>query len=129
LILVVAYDERLALEELFLATNGKKWKKNKNWMSEKNLEEWHGIKTRLMADGCRHVVEINLPGNDLSGAMTNVRFNCLVHLEQLWLSFNGKLGGTLPDSLQECSTLQKLYIQGNNNLVGSCFFVIVFVKS
>ena len=45
-------------------------------------------------------------------------------LEQLWLSYN-ELSGKLPESMGQCASLQKLYLQTNKGLV--CLFGLFFV--
>lgn len=108
-VLLLGTDERSALETLYKSTEGENWRKNSNWM-DGDIKTWYGVKTRLYDDGVDHVVELNLPANNIKGSLEKVNFESFPHLEQLWLSFN-EIHGRIPESLCRCSKLQKLYIQ------------------
>ena len=53
--------EKDALIALYNATNGKAWKNNTNWCSDKPISEWYGVKAK------GEVYEIDLSANNLSG--------------------------------------------------------------
>ena len=59
------WSDRATLVELYNTTDGSNWVNNTNWLSDRPLEEWHGITTD--ADG--RVTELNLPDNQLSGSI------------------------------------------------------------
>ncbi len=73
------FSQRTALLRFYEATDGDNWKENRNWGSDRPLQEWFGIKT---ADG--HVTEIVLTGNHLEGNLPDELFE-LVYLERLVL--------------------------------------------
>ena len=72
-------SQRTVLMKLYEATNGDKWMENRNWGSDRPLQEWFGIRT---TDG--HVTEIELTGNHLEGTLPDELFE-LVYLERLVL--------------------------------------------
>ena len=57
--------DREALVALYNATDGPNWYRNDNWLSEVPIGEWLGI----TADDNGRVTELNLDGNELSGAI------------------------------------------------------------
>ena len=125
--------ERAALVAFYKANNGDNWKYNQNWLSDKPLSEWHGIK--MTADG-KHVSVIRLYYNNVDGYIPK-EIADLTELETLWI-YNQipsadephplpeaigqlkklktldlqaySLSGTLPSSLFDLSELEKLRI-------------------
>ena len=57
--------ERLALIDLYHATNGDGWKNNANWLSEAPISQWHGIDV----DNEGKVVFLHLESNRLEGQL------------------------------------------------------------
>jgi hypothetical protein len=53
-----------ALEALYDASGGPKWKKHDKWKTDAPLEQWHGI---TVSAHCEEVAEMILPGNNLAG--------------------------------------------------------------
>ncbi len=39
--------ERAALMELYWALGGEEWRTNENWLSDRPVEEWYGVKRKL----------------------------------------------------------------------------------
>ncbi|CAB9517379.1 Leucine rich repeat N-terminal domain [Seminavis robusta] len=74
--------EREILVKLYESCNGAEWKIAKNWNSNTDVCEWHGI-------GCKdgHVILINLGANNLKGSPPHELFD-LPRLEILWLNSN-----------------------------------------
>jgi Leucine-rich repeat (LRR) protein len=74
--------EREILVKLYDATNGAEWKISKNWNSNADICDWHGI-------GCKEgrVILVNLGANNLSGTPPPELFQ-LPKLEILWLNSN-----------------------------------------
>ena len=54
-----------ALVALYNATGGASWKNNANWLSNRPLNQWHGITT----DGNGYVTEMDLSYNELTGSL------------------------------------------------------------
>ncbi|MBE9488505.1 MAG: hypothetical protein IMY73_04905 [Bacteroidetes bacterium] len=87
--------EYVALEEFYNYTSGDGWKNNTNWLSDKPLSSWYGIK--VSAEG--KVIEINLKNNNLDGLL-NSKLKDLVYLRKLDVSEN-ELRGSIPRSYVE----------------------------
>ncbi len=126
--------ERAALIALYKATDGDNWEENTNWCSDKDLNQWYGVKTEN-----DRVTEINLMGNQLSGeipaelgnltGLKNLYLNhnnlvgqipielChLIRLKNLRLDYN-TLTGSIPTELCNLTYLETLRL-GNNDLTG-----------
>ena len=129
-----AYEvERAALEALYRANSGDRWKYRNNWCTDKPLSEWWGI--RMTPDN-KHVCGIDLYYNEVDGyipeeigdlseleelAIGNYLYlaekssplpEAIGRLEKLKnLDFqNYSLSGTLPSSLFSLKNLEKLRI-------------------
>lgn len=87
--------ERERLIELYKSTNGDSWINQKNWCSEKPLNEWYGIKTNEL--GC--VTSINLSNNNLTG-YAQVDFDDFSNLT----SFN-----------IDSNKIREIFVRGNDN--------------
>jgi hypothetical protein len=61
--LTPAIDERQALMILFQSTQGKNWKKKRNWGTGKTLCKWYGV----TLDEKNRVVQLDLSGYQLQG--------------------------------------------------------------
>ena len=55
--------DRDALVAFYEATDGPRWHDNTNWLSDRHVEEWHGVTT----DDDGRVVDITLDENRLTG--------------------------------------------------------------
>ena len=104
----VDHPDRVALEALYDATGGPRWRHRTKWKTSAPLGEWSGVKT----DASGRVVELKLSSNNLSGELPAELSN-LTHLEQLDLGRN-QLSGTVPEVLGNLTRLEKLYLSYNN---------------
>ena len=103
--------DRDTLVALYQATNGAKWQKNFNWLSDKPIGTWYGVTT----DNSGRVVELDLSENGLSGTMPPELGN-LTELEWLYLHSN-QLSGVIPSELGRLTNLELLSL-GDNRLRG-----------
>lgn len=62
----MASTDRDALVALYNATEGGRWRRNKNWNTDAPLSEWHGVKVNDQG----RVVELSLSRNNLQGIFT-----------------------------------------------------------
>ena len=100
--------DQAALLALVNATNGSRWKNNKNWLSDLPLSIWYGVTTNAQG----RVVELNLFENQLSGSIPPELGN-LSNLEVLVLAYN-QLSGSIPPELGNLSKLEVLILGGNS---------------
>ena len=103
--------DRAALVALYESMDGPNWKKEAklNWLSERPLSEWYGVKT----DFNGRVTEISLLGVTGSAAGTiSARIAELTELRSFSLYANG-LTGSVPPGLCRLSRLQVLALGGN----------------
>lgn len=101
-----------ALRALYDATDGDNWKDNTNWLSNKPLNQWYGIRTHGPEN---RVYYIDLQNNNLNGYIPDEIGN-LKDLTSLWLNDN-ELTGTIPDTLFRKEKMESLFLQ-NNKLEG-----------
>lgn len=59
----MAQTDREALVALYNATGGPSWKQNRNWNTDADLSQWHGILTSNQG----RVVRLALTSNNLQG--------------------------------------------------------------
>ena len=90
------------------ATNGANWTNNTNWLSDKPLNEWHGVTTNEN----ERVTHLELAENRLSGARPSSLGN-LTNLQWLNLSANA-LSGALPSELGNLTNLRLLNLSAND---------------
>jgi len=107
----VRYTTRSVLEDLYAATGGSGWRNAANWLSDKPVSQWHGIRA---VDG--HVTEILLSHNGLLGIIPPV-LHLLPRLRSLSLGDNA-LSGTVPTELGDAPKLEFLNL-ARNELSGS----------
>ena len=127
--------DRAALVALYNATDGDNWKNNTNWLSDRSLGGWYGVRSddrgrvtvlslemnRLSGaipaelGNLSKLTELNLYGNHLSGEIPAELGN-LSKLTRLWLR-NNHLSGAIPAELGNLSKLTKLNL-GRNQLSG-----------
>ena len=100
-------SDRDALVALYNATNGANWTNNTNWLSNRPLNEWHGIST----DSNGRVTHLDLHGNGLSGVMPPELGN-LTNLQSLNL-WDNQLSGGIPSELGDLTNLQRLGLWDN----------------
>ena len=99
--------DRDVLVTLFHATDGADWTMNENWLSNRPLHDWYGVK----ADGHGQVTELQLALNNLTGAFP-AAVGDLASLESLDFSQNF-LTGPLPPELGNLEELESLYLHDN----------------
>ncbi len=100
-------SDRGALEALYSATGGQGWANNTNWLTDKPLGDWHGVRT----DSRGRVMGLSLYNNALSGTIPP-ELGSLAGLQWLSLSRNA-LSGTIPPELGSLASLQQLSLSGN----------------
>ena len=101
-------SDRAALIALYDATNGKNWKNNTNWKTDKPLSEWYGVSTNESGQ----VTRLSLYNNDLSGQIPP-ELGQLENLKGLWL-YNNKLSGQIPPELGQLQNLIGLRLWDND---------------
>ncbi len=125
------------LVALYNATGGANWQNNANWLSDRPLDEWHGVFTDeygqviyldLSANALTEsipaqmgnlgqIVGLNLGGNQLTGPIP-AELGSIASLQWLSLSHN-RLTGVIPSQLGSLGQLQGLYL-ADNGLTGYC---------
>ncbi len=128
--------DRAVLIEFYNATNGPDWTSSDNWLSDKPLHEWAGVKTNHLGRVTRLTLhERNLNGTipESFGNLTELRQPYLYdndlkgplpasigNLTELWIATLGgnEFTGPLPEGLGNLTNLEELRLQ-NNRLTGS----------
>ena len=128
---IPASTQRAELTALYNATDGDNWANNANWLSDKPIGEWHGVKVddRGQVVGLRlinnqltgeipsglgelvNLIDLSLTGNQLSGEIPS-ELGKLVNLKRLGL-INNRLSGEIPPELGKLVNLEALYLDGN----------------
>ena len=88
--------EREALTALYHATDGDHWINNRNWLSDKPLEEWAGV--YRSPDG---TLVLRLDRQGLKGALPAAFFQ-VPTISMIDVSYN-KLSGSLPAEVGKCT--------------------------
>ena len=104
--------ERAALGALYEATEGGNWRRNRNWLTEAPLGDWHGVSV----DSLGRVTELSLSYNGLSGEIP-AEIGGFSALRHLYLEGND-LAGAIPPELGTLAALRSL-AAGHNELTGS----------
>ena len=99
--------DRAVLTDFYLATNGPKWNRRENWLSDAPLGQWWGVTTD--SDGSS--TALTLPNNGLSGSIPAGLGN-LSGLTRLDLSENA-LTGAIPPQLGKLHSLRRLNLRKN----------------
>ena len=101
-------SEQAALIALYNSLNGPNWKARENWLSDKPIGQWEGIRT----DEQGHVLVIYMYANNLSGEIPE-EIGDLPYLEKLYFSHDAVRGG-IPESIGKLKNLQILDFTVNN---------------
>ena len=127
--IAVVEPDRAALAAFYEVTNGAKWSRDHNWLTDAPLEEWHGVSTdtegrvtrlELSHNGIRGPVPpelgrlANLVSVDLSyNAVTAIppELGDLANLEGLDLTFN--IVAAIPPELGHLVNLEALHLSHN----------------
>jgi len=107
--------EREILEKFYYAMNGPNWKYNNNWLTDKPLKDWYGIKVHESSEEKFIVKTLFLTYNKLEGKIPK-EIGKLTNLHTLHL-YNNKLKGLIPKEIGKLANLQVLSLN-NNNLEG-----------
>ena len=113
--------ERAALEAIYHATDGPNWNESDGWLSDRPLEEWHGV---FAVDDS--VYELRLPDKGLSGEVP-AELALLTRLRVLDLRWNN-LRGPLPDTFTNMPRLQEVWL-ASNELTGEIPASLAYLRS
>lgn len=105
----VAPQDLGPLISLFNSTNGPEWRNKDNWLSDRPLYEWYGLKVE--ADG--RVTEIRLGSNDLEGTLPP-ELGELDQLKSIFITGNPGLTGPIPPELGRLTKLRDLTLDRND---------------
>ena len=103
--------EREILEKIYYATNGPNWSFNDNWLSDKPLKEWYGIKVHEGSDEKFIIKVLYLYNNKLEGVLPK-EIGKLTNLQKLYLNHN-KLEGKIPKEIGKLNNLQRFSLFSN----------------
>ena len=105
--ITVENPDRAALVALFHATEGPKWLRRDNWVTDAPLSEWYGVE--IGPSG--RVVVLEMYGNGLTGPLPP-ELGKLTSLESLYLPRNA-LTGAIPLELGNLASLRTLDLSVN----------------
>ena len=109
--IVIALEERNALEALYQSTDGGHWTHHVGWLGPPGSEcNWHGVACDGVGSAAR-VVDLDLVDNNLTGTIPE-ELGQLRGLESLDLGGN-HLKGTVPSSLSQLTKLTSLTLYDN----------------
>ena len=97
-----AGSEQAALIALYNSLGGPKWREQTNWLSNKPVGEWKGVRT----DADEHVVSLYFYANNLIGWLPE-QIGDFPYLEQLTFSHD-QISGSIPASIGKLTRLQTL---------------------
>ena len=100
-------SDRERLVALYEATAGEDWKNDENWLSDRPIDEWHGVET----DGEGRVVSLDLGDNDLEGEIP-ADLGGLNRLRAVNLGGN-RLRGIIPPELGRLTAVQTVDLSEN----------------
>lgn len=103
-----SFEEQMeALEILYKTTNGKQWRDNTNWLSNKPINEWYGVNTGILGN---YVISLQISDNNLSGEMPSELSKLMPHISSFpyfGSSYQGQfdlennyLYGKIPESVK-----------------------------
>ena len=101
-----------ALTSLYDHTDGSRWRRNDNWLTDAPIDQWYGLYTE--EDG--RLTGLSLGSNNLKGEIPP-ELGKLINLELLDLS-NNRLEGEIPPELSELSNLVEFVVEENRRLTG-----------
>lgn len=105
-------QERFVLVGMFLNNGGDSWRYRGGWLSGEDHCNWEGVVCGGEGTWRRwRVVEINLPGNQVTGTFPD-NLQLITELNVLNLSSN-TLEGNMPNSLCAKSVAHNLYVTGD----------------
>ena len=90
-------SDSLALVDLFNSLNGMEWSSSNNWVSDRPVATWAGVKVSDVA-GAPRVTALYLGGNKLRGELPK-SIGQLTALRTLQLQYNRELTGAIPAEL------------------------------
>lgn len=64
-------EHREALAAFYDATGGPNWNNRTNWKTDRPLNEWYGVTTRVVGQGPAWVTGLSLRNNNLTGEFPN----------------------------------------------------------
>ena len=96
-----------ALEALYHNANGPGWQDNTNWLSDKPIDNWYGVRANALGE----VYELRLHNNNLRGTIP-AELGQLQSLKELSLDSN-ELSGTIPAELSQLLNLESLSLRSN----------------
>ena len=102
----VEASARDVLRVLYEATDGENWRMNQNWLTDRPLSTWHGVRV----DDEGRVTGLKLDNNNLRGPVPR-ELAGLIHLTELDL-FNNYLSGSIPPELGNLTRLTLLDLSG-----------------
>ena len=99
-------NDEVALTAFYAAMNGARWANNKNWISARPVDEWHGV--TVNSEG--RVEGLEFVSNGLSGELPR-ELEDLSELKSLVVRNNG-VKGEIPEELGRLTKLRTLNISG-----------------
>ena len=103
--------DRDFLEALYRSMNGDAWVNRSNWLTDKPLHEWHGVRTDPRWGSGHRVISLVLRGNNLNGPIPP-EIGGLDSLEHLDLAHN-PLNSPIPPELGGLDDLFSLVLRYN----------------
>ncbi|MEM7536982.1 MAG: clostripain-related cysteine peptidase, partial [Chloroflexota bacterium] len=110
--------EYRALEAFYDSTDGDHWTRNDHWFPDDGTSpcDWYGVTCGTIGGTQKHVVQLRLPENNLSGTIPR-EIGYLRHLINLRLPSN-QLTGAIPNVINNLSRLTDLNLS-HNQLTGN----------
>ena len=100
--------DRDVLVAVYEATGGPDWDRRENWLSDRAINTWYGVKTNEAG----HVTELFLANNNLAGSLPAELGN-LAHLERLRL-YRNDLRGRIPAELGKLRNVRDFSLSSND---------------
>ena len=98
-----AASDREALVAFYNSADGDNWTDKSEWLSDRPTGQWYGVTTDVNGS----VTHLDLNNNELSGEIPP-ELGSLSSLQDLWLDGNQGLSGPLPGSLTGLNALSRL---------------------